>query len=373
MSRSRALELRFDLSRTPLDAAEQALFAEDLRRLGLAPTLWDVLNATASASTPTAVPWWLRSYREGELVGALLLLTYCHPGKALFRRTLLSRTLDAPRVQQFFWNRMGAGIDQYSNPGFVRAGLERSAFVHAALRFLLPKYLLGCLISPPQAATPYPASVTPHFDYGVIDLRTAGDETYFLRAHANLGRKGRKFRNKGGSLEVTEGPLPPDDVARIGGWLRELEPEARLPFQELYPHMARGALACAGTVHVLARLGGQLVGYQSFLRSGDRLSCLSGVFDRTRSSTYHAYENILLESVRYAAQRGVSYIDCGPVVNPTKRGLMTHFVRSELRYYSRFLPVRRSVGWLLDRSALSPRKFGPYIGQEPVWRPASGL
>ncbi len=373
MPRTPFATLEFGLSDQPLTPAEQALFREDLETLGFGTSLWRVLNSSVGTRTRYSNPRWLRAFREGELVGVAFVVGFSRPGRCLFRSPRLAQAIDAPRVPQFIWNRLGAGIDQYSNPGFVRAGLGRSEFVTAALGFLGSRHLLGCVIEAAAAPARGPSATLSHLDYGVIDLHTAASADYFLARSKSLGRKLRKFRNKGGTLEVVLGAVSPPDLERIEGWLRGLEPEVRLSFQDNYPNMASRALGLGGTdtVHVLARLGGELAGYQSFVRCGDRLSCLSGLFDRTRSSTYHAYENIVLESVAYAAAHGVGRIDYGPVVNPTKAKLMTHFLPTELRYYSRFTPLRRSLVPLLRRSLLSPRNLGQYMGQEPVWLEAS--
>lgn len=267
MSSVHASTLKFELSRRPLSSSEQALFGADLAALGLSPSLWPLLNATLATRTADAALQLLRAYCGGELVAAALLVVFTRPGKSLFRAPLLHRALDAPRIPQFMWNRLGADIDQYSNSGFVRAGLERPPFVSAALRFLLSRYLLGCLIDHPEHALGPPAARVPHFDYGVVDLRAAGAAAGYGAAHGNLPRKLRKFRNKGGALEVIEGSVSAGDLERIDGCLRALEPEARLAFQDNYPNMMRGALqgGTAGTVHILARL--QRAGRVSELRA----------------------------------------------------------------------------------------------------------
>ncbi len=357
--------LRFELSRQPVGAAEQRLFGEDAA-CGL--NIWTVLNATLETKTRASVPYIVRAYWGHELVGAALIVRFTRPGRCLFRSPALYKTVDVARVPEFIWNRLGAGIDGYSNPGCVRAGLSQAEFVGTALDFLTSRYLLGCLIDAADKESPRPAATIPHLDYGVIDLRTAPSPDYFLARHGNLGRKLRKFRNRGGTLEVIEGALPQSDREKIWGWLETLTPAVYTPFQDLYPAMACRALGePAGTVHFISRLQGELVGYQSFVHRGAALSCLSGVFDRSRTTTYHAYEALILESVRYAAAHGLKCLEYGPIVNPTKAKLMTHSVRAELRYYTRSALLRRSLGWVLERSHLSPRYLGAYMGQTPVW------
>ncbi len=366
---TRAPNLEFNLSSRPVTREEAGLFAADLDTLGLETSLWTLLNASAATRSLTSRPHWVRAYSGSELMGLALIVEFRRPGRCLTRTPVLYRAIDLPRIRQFIWNRVGAGIDQYSNPGFVRAGLERESFIAAALGFLLSRYLLGCLIESPRFTTPYPTAALAHFDYGVIDLRVTKGVEYFLARSRNLNRKVRKFRNKGGTLTVVEGPFPSADLGHVEGWLQTLEPEVPVPFQDNYPNMACRTLALenAQTVHVLAHLEGELVGYQSFVRCGAQLSCLSGLFDRDRPSTYHAYENIILESVVYGSAHHLSRIDYGPVLNPTKAKLMTHFIPTELRYYTRATPLRHTLDYLLKRSLLSPRTWGTYMGQQPVW------
>lgn len=207
---------RFELSRQPVSTAEQRLFGEELEASGL--DIWTILNAALETETRASVPYVVRAYRGRELVGAALTTRFTRPGRCLFHRPLLYKTVDAARLPEFIWNRLGAGIDGYNNPGFVRAGLSRAEFVGAALDFSKSRYLPGCLINDAKKESLRPAATIPHLDYGVIDLQTAPSPDYFPARSGNLDRKFRKFRNR----EVLEGALPEGDLGRIRRWLLAL-------------------------------------------------------------------------------------------------------------------------------------------------------
>ena len=160
---------------------------------------------------------------------------------------------------------------------------------------------------------------------------------------------------------MVEGALPPHDLP---GVLQCVEQSAdaglvRAPFQENYINMVRWASTSGapGIVHFLARIEGEMVGYHSYLKSGTRLQCLSGGFDRTRHSNYHAYENIILKTMRYAEKNGVHHVAFGPVTNPSKAALMPQSVPFVLRFYSRHRMVRQAVSLIVPRSALRPATF----------------
>lgn len=123
----------------------------------------------------------------------------------------------------------------------------------------------------------------------------------------------------------------------------------RAPFQENMVRWASTSGARA-IINFLARLDGTVVDYHSYLKPGTRLQCLSGGFDRTRQSNYRAYENILLETMRYAEAHAIRRVAFGPVSNPSKAALIPRSVPFVLRFYSRHL--RQALSVIVPRSAL---------------------
>ncbi len=353
--------LRFDIDRTPLALEEQARLAADLDRLGLDAALWGVLNATVATGSAASRPFWLRARRGDDLVGAALVVECRRLARCVTRNAALERTIDALNPPSFMWLRVGAGIDQYANPGFVADGLDRATFVRGAVGAMMRRYRYGCVFDDPSTPLGVPTADVAFPDFGRVEP-VAGERDASLAASKQLRKKVRKFANKGGRIDVVAGPMPDAEAAIVAGWLRSIDPEVRVTFQDLYPAMVAASNRLPETVHVLAYLDDAFVGYHSFLPSGERLVCLSGIFDPDRPSNYHAYENVILEVLAYAAERGFARIDFGPVLNPTKAKMMTRFERSALRYVSRHAPFRLAMRAAVIRSRIGPARMRPYIG-----------
>ena len=136
------------------------------------------------------------------------------------------------------------------------------------------------------------------------------------------------------------------------------------PFQDIYGAMVAraSALDSPRLVHIVMRLDGTVVGYHSFAESDKALHALSGAFDRERHSNFHAYENMIIETARYCAEHGKTIVEFGPVLNETKKAMMSGFVRSHARTYSRFAPYRWTVPFVVERSHLSSARIAPYVG-----------
>lgn len=353
-------------SRDPVTPEEQLRFAPDLTELGLDAAVWSILNASLSTRSEYSSPKILRAYQEDEAVGIAMYVECRQTARCITRNPFLVRILDASGTPSFAWLRISAALDQYANPGFVAGPLDRRTLIRAALEYLTKKYLYGFVFDRPDIPMGLPSSDVLFPDFGYIEANRVGAETY-LQASKNLRKKVRKFGNKRGRVDVVRGPMPTHERKTMLRWMRALDPDIRLAFQDNYPAMVDAAVQQPETVHVLAYLDDAFVGNQSFVQTGRRLVCLSGIFDPDRKSNYHAYENVILESIRLANAQSLDQIDYGPIVNPTKARMMTRFEPSALRYYSRFAPIRRAMQWALNRSRIGPEALGDYIGLEPAY------
>jgi hypothetical protein len=119
-------------------------------------------------------------------------------------------------------------------------------------------------------------------------------------------------------------------------------------------------------VHFVARFDDEFSGYHSFVISGKSLCCLSGAFDRTRHTNYHAYENVIVESIRFSLENGIRRIFYGPVTNETKAKMMPGFSRTEMHLYLRFGGMRSMMNWILQRSMLGKGVFQDFANLEPA-------
>jgi hypothetical protein len=359
-----AAPLRFTFDRRPLEGHERRVFEADLDALDLDTRVLDVLDGLVSTGTRDDIPHVLRGYRGHALVLA------AHP--IVSRRTMqsmlpsrLGALLDTVPSPVITWTRHDPGVDLCGSPGFVAEGEDREALVREAIMFLCRRFASVTLLEDQAVKRPGPCVELRMPDSGrYVGGRRDIDRLFATRTH--LKRKMAKFRNKGGTIDVVEGPLTPDDRAGVLHCIGCAQ-AARVitaPYQGNYTNMVDWATTATvpGLVHLIARLDGVLVGYHAFVESGRQLLCLSGAFDRTRHSTYHAYENLLVEAMRYAEARGLARVCFGPVTNTSKAAVMTDAMPLVARLYSRWAAMRGFMRWLVPRSAFRPGVFAPYQG-----------
>lgn len=351
----------FTLTAEPVTPAEQELLAPDLDSLGLGAEVWEVLHAMLGAGSATSRPLLLRALGAEGLRGLAFIIECRRANRALFSGRVAD-LFDRFSGPQFYWSRVGNLVDASSNAGFVAPGVSRDEFAAEALRDLCRRYLAGTVMEPgpPVAGSGYVAF--PLFDHGLLDTRAIGDPDEWLGAHRNMRRKVAKFRNKGGTAEVIRGALDPATAAEVLRCLGSLRTWVTTPFQDIYGTMVTraSALDSSRLIHIVMRLDGAVVGYHSFAESPSGLHALSGAFDRERHSNFHAYENMIIETARYCAEYGKTVVEFGPVLNDTKKAMMSGFVRSHARVYSRMAPYRWSVPFVVGRSNLHPERIAPY-------------
>ena len=352
----------FTLTREPVNVGEQASFAADLAQLHLDEIAWLILNGTVETGTRYSIPKVLRGYLGGKLAGVAYMTECRRYGQSLFGETRLASLLDAAPMPISIWMRHGAITDALSNPGFVAEGVQRNEFVAQAMIFLRRSYLMGAILESDDPATGGVYASFPFCDYGVVDLRGKHSVNDLYLDSKNLKRKVSKFRNKGGEIEVIYGKLSQELCDAAIRCMNSLKPLILTPFQDNYNNMVLRASAHANDriLHFVARMEDECIGYHSFAWSGNSLYCLSGAFDRTRHSNYHAYENLILASADFCLEQGLSMIHYGPVMNATKAKMMSHFVPVEQRFFARFDQAQQLVRWFMAKTKLAATDVASY-------------
>jgi hypothetical protein len=358
-----AQELSFSLTSDPIIPAEQSVFADDLARLGVNESVWGIFNSVLETSTLYSTPLTLRGYSDGALAGISLIYECKKTGQSFFDPPL-STLYDMPGLPTFIWLRYGVTVDHFANPGFVAKTMDREQFVEQAITYLLQQYMVGNVVEYAASPTRGNAVKFPFADTGLIDVSELASLDDFTSRGKNLKRKLKKFRNKGGEIQLIEGSMPSFLRDAALNAFETLDYPVRTPFQDNYLNMANAGMSLDSPdmVHFVALLEGEYVGHQSFCRAGDQIHCQAGAFDRRRKSTYHAYENIIVTSVEYALDQDLWRIDYGPVLNETKAKLMTRFIQCENRTYVRYRPMAAALPLLIGRSKLSPERLAPWTG-----------
>jgi hypothetical protein len=361
----RIVSLRVSLSREPLTPAELERFDQDLAALGLDRVIWCAYDALLAASTRDSVAHVVRVHRGNELVGVAHVFVCSRTAHSMWGGRL-GRMMDLLPVSVAVWSRQDLAVDLCGSPGFVAGGLSRDELAAAVIAHLRRRFLFVSVHDRADAPRDELTISLPFADSGFVEVDQLDDPEDLVRAHRNLKRQIEGFAAHGGRIEVVEGPLDEAVRARVLGCIRGVERVGimRTPFQDAYPGMVDRAaiLPERRIVHLVARLDDEVVGYHTFALSGRRMLCLSGAFDRTKATTWHAYENLVLESVRVAKRAGVERIHFGPVLNATNARVMTRFERTELRIHTRLRGLRYLISHLSERTSVGDGRLASFTG-----------
>jgi hypothetical protein len=354
--------IRYTLTDRALDARERAVFSDDLDHWGLDERALLALDGLLQTGTPDVLPRILRGYRGDRLVFV------AHP--LICRRTMrsffpgrLGAAMDVVPAPTICWTRNDPAVDLCGSPGFTATGEDRNELVRGALRHLCRGHVAVNVVEEEASGALDPCLETPMADIGRF-RPGEGDVERLFAARKHLKRKVARFRNQGGRVEVVEGELSEPWRQAV---LRCVTGAAdngllRIPYQDNYVPMVEWATLgrVPGLLHFFAYVGENIVGYHAFLETGRTLACLSGGFDR-HLRTFHAYENVLLEAMRYGETRGLA-VHFGPVTNPSKAAVMPRAARMVVRLYSRLAFVRVGMSRMIRVSAMRAEVFEPFRG-----------
>jgi hypothetical protein len=338
----------------PLSDREKAVLAPGLLRRGLTPALLDVMHTIPGRTRILKV-----RDQDGALLGACSVLL-------------------TPRL--FMKHCFGEGNHIGSNSSFFFGpGADQGAVLTAMLQALLRERSFGTYVGIVDAALVAPMQqalvAVPHLvgarllEAGGIAVAGARDEGFLLERHNHLRRQLHRFRNRGGVVEVHEGALPASVAGELveccaHSYQRHAHPGRPIDVAGYTGQVHAFATSFQSAVHFCARLDGKLVGIQSFVRHPRHLELSEGGF---LAQTYHAYEAIMVASVRWAAGRGLERVNYGLINNPAKDRLMDPQPRAPI-----FLVM-------LFRSRLAAALAAPYRWfahrrlRLPYWRPRSAF
>lgn len=356
----------WELGRQPLGRADRDAVGPCLERAGADSSLLDLYETTVRAGTRLTRPAWLVE-REAGRVRGLALVVLCRDYGVSFVGPSRLAPLARAGPSIWYWDRTTTGADGVSCPGLVADGVDLEEFVGRAVR-RLSRRAVGTLVDtrPPSSAhLAHPfvggCSVTlPARDPGSDGGRDEQPEPpsrAVLAAHRNLPRKVRRFAGRGGTVQTLHGRMP--DALRpslLAGYA--VERPVSPPWAQMYPRLVRAQwdLDDVRLVHLVARIDGEPVGYQTFWRAGRHLAMLSGVLGRRDGGTAHAYENLLLASLDLAADLGCLRMDVGLGINAAKVSLLGSRANA-LYFVSRWPPVRGALRAALPRTRISSARL----------------
>ena len=293
----------------PLTSEEKSALFPCLQQRGLSPDMLDII---------TNIPHRTRIVKVMSDKGDLLGLT---------------SVLLTPSI--FMKHCYGQGNHIGTNNTFFFAGEDRKARVLSAMfKKLIELRPFGLYIGfvDDDIAEDFRSALdeVPHvvadkvMEAGSISTKDPGTEQALFEEHRHLSRQVHRFRNKGGTVHFHEGPvreeLADDFVACcLDSYRKNMHPGASIDVDAYGDHVRNFIMTFPSALHIYAKLNNRVVGVQIFIRHERHLELTEGGF---LSQTYHAYENIIVASVRYAVEHGLDRVNYGLILNQPKDRLM---------------------------------------------------
>ena len=302
----------------PLTVEEKAVFAPYLEKQGLSPDFLDIITNIPNRSRLVKV-W----SKNRELLGiTTVLLT---PG--VFMKHCFGQG-----------NHIGT-----NNTFFFSEGADKADVLNAIFRKLLELRPMGGLY-----IGFIDDDLIHEFKHSLngVSYRVAGEvmeagsfstknpeaPKILLENHTNLSRQINRFHNHGGEILFHEGTITgelSDAFVKCCKTSYQKNPHPGAPINvDAYGEHVRNFMAnYPSVVYIYAKLNGQVVGVQIFIKHKHYLELTEGGF---LADTFHAYENIMLASVQYAAEHNLEKVSYGLILNQAKDRLLDKDTRKPI-------------------------------------------
>jgi len=167
---------------------------------------------------------------------------------------------------------------------------------------------------------------------GSISTKNPGAAEALLDCHTHLSRQINRFRNKGGEVVIHEGTVENELADAFvncckSSYLKKPHPGAPINVDAYGEHVQGFLQNYPSALCIYAKLNGEIVGVQIFIKHKNCLESTEGGF---LVDTYHAYENIIVASVQYAAEHNLDKVSYGLVLNQTKDRLLDKDTRKPI-------------------------------------------
>ena len=296
---------------TPLSSREKDALAPCLHQRGLTTGMLDII---------TNIPHRTCIVKARSATGELLGLT---------------SVLSTPSI--FMKHCFGEGNHIGTNNTIFFADTDRRAEIFGAIFKKLTEhrrfgYYVGSIDDDFSEDFRRALKTVPHvrahkvMESGCICTEGGGAAERLLKSHGRLSRQVNRFANKGGTVHIHEGAVGEELTGEFircctESYDRHEHPVKRIDVHGYADHVRKFLMDFSDMVHIYAKLDGRVVGVQSFVRHGRHLELTEGGF-LSSVPTYHAYENIIVASARYAAEQGLEKVSYGLIANRAKDRLM---------------------------------------------------
>jgi hypothetical protein len=343
---------------TSLTEAEKAAFAGHLNRHGLSDNIWDLFSEWVAKSTSQVNFFYLKVYRDHELIGLALFLKIkpydLRTSSSIFRdNTYLNKLFSILSavtnncVYVSFRNLITANI---TRPFFYRDPELEDTIMDSILAHL-KRQKEADMVSILDTSTndhhyqtasfaKYPSS-----SEAWLDATKYSGISEYLDEHRSL-RRNLSRRKSGATTEIQRGPISEIDRGQIRDCLDCSVENSRIntPCQEFFESniFETEVFNSRSYVHILIRVHGKIAGFHTFQVSGSNMGGVLGGFHRRYSRKSFAYERVIVASLDYAIQNQLNRVNYSVIDNYTKLRLVTDREPCGLYFYSRS-PLNRYV------------------------------
>jgi hypothetical protein len=329
---------------TPLTAEEKTVFSPYLKNQGLSPDFLDIITNIPNRTRVLKV-W----SKDRKLLG-------------------ITTVLLTPTV--FMKHCFGQGNHIGTNNTFFFAENDcKSEVLNAIFRKLLELRQSGLYIGFIDDNLIYEFKraldgISYHvaskvMEAGSIATNNSDAAKTLLEKHSHLSRQINRFRNKGGEIFLHEG-IVKDELSDAfvkcckSSYLKNPHPGAPINVEAYGEHVKNFIENYPSTLHIYAKLNGQVVGVQIFIKHKNYLELTEGGF---LTDTYHAYENIILASVQYAAEHNFERVSYGLVLNQTKDRLLDKNTRKPIYLITMGAAMHPNASGHMDPKAQFPQLY----------------
>jgi hypothetical protein len=315
-------------------AAESALSPDELERIGGGEIAANFIHYSGYSSPATSL-FWAKAYAGDGLAAAVPVVRLTRRRATDVLRAPLRRWLGpilgpfAKKTTLLVDTAFLAYDDR--SPFLCAADVDRLAVKRAVSDFLKAQRKVDTVwISEPPGDAAWAA------DQGYVQFHTLPmvhvplDGCRSLDDYvAGLSKKRRRnFRHEretfaagGATIETHRGPLA-SQPELLAGLLDCLAASAEhsqftVPYNDVLTDPQ--AFAAQRQTALVARAGGRVIGFMSFLEHGDRLMQCHGGLDYQRSHELLAYHNLIYAAIAHAIAGGRRLVSMGPLNNETKR------------------------------------------------------
>jgi hypothetical protein len=341
-----------------LTEEEKKVFSGHLKQEALSDNVWDLFEEWVNRSTSKVNFFYLKVYRDSELIGLGLFLkikpfdlrtSYSRLRKNAFVKKLISviSILSSNCVYISFRNLITSNL---TRPFFYRKSEMEGTIMNAILSYLKEEKEADMVTIVDTSKNDN------HYQKAGFDIYPSSSEAYFdttkykniseyLNEHRNL-KKNLK-RKKGVVItEILQGPVSESHQAQLRECLDCSVKESRVntPSQQFFEDniFETDVYNSDKYVHIFIRIDDRIIGFHTFQVSGSNMGGVLGGFNRDYSRKSFAYERVIVASLNYAIKNNINNVQYSLVDNYTKLRLVNSLEKCGLYFYSRN-PVNRSV------------------------------